>query len=319
MNKERQMIIDNNEISNIYTFELGGYQQKVLIEGKSKNLPILLILHGGPGMPMPFNVGCRGAYPKWTDKFIMVYWDQLGSGINDYKLDDSFTADSFVKMASDLISEVKKIYPNPLYIFATSWGSIISAKLANNEDIAGIFVWGQMVKDAFLNEEVLQALENSDIPKEKLTAAYKVNRDNMTCDSMRNYCSYMQKYTQGYLAEGTTMLSFKKQLKDYFGSKDYSFKNVIAIMINGTLNCESLWKEMVNVDLKDELLNTSVRYHIFQGDHDIVTSTLEVKKLMESNENPKLTYEIIPNAAHTFATEEHFDMILEKLIAYIYN
>ena len=36
MNKERQMIIDNNEISNIYTFELGGYQQKVLIEGNLK-------------------------------------------------------------------------------------------------------------------------------------------------------------------------------------------------------------------------------------------------------------------------------------------
>ena len=43
MNKERQMIIDNNEISEIYTFELNGFKQKVLIEGKSKNLPILLI------------------------------------------------------------------------------------------------------------------------------------------------------------------------------------------------------------------------------------------------------------------------------------
>ena len=36
MNKERKNIIENNEISQIYSFKLGGYAQKVLIEGKSK-------------------------------------------------------------------------------------------------------------------------------------------------------------------------------------------------------------------------------------------------------------------------------------------
>lgn len=320
MNKERKMIIANNEISTLYTFKLNGYPQKVLVEGKSKDLPILLILHCGPGMPMPFNVGCRGAYPEWTNNFIMVYWDQLGSGINDYQLDDSFNADIFAAMATDLITEIKKLYPKPLYIFATSWGSIISAKLANRDDlIDGIYVWGQMVKDAFLNDEVIDILANSELPKGKLTIAKSVNRDNMTCESMRNYCSYIQKYTQGYMVKRTHILSFKKQLKDYLGSKDYTIKNVIAIMINGTLNCLTLWKEMVNVDLKEELLNTKVNYHIFQGDHDIVTSTMQVKQLMKLNNNNKLSYEIIENAAHTFTTEEHFDMVLNKLIAYIKN
>ena len=38
MNK-RKKIIEGYEISQMYTFSLGGYDQKVLIEGKKKDLP----------------------------------------------------------------------------------------------------------------------------------------------------------------------------------------------------------------------------------------------------------------------------------------
>lgn len=72
MNKERRNTIEQNEISKIYTFKLGGYSQKVLLEGKRKDLPIVITLHGGPGTPIPFSVGCRGLFPMFTDHFIMV-------------------------------------------------------------------------------------------------------------------------------------------------------------------------------------------------------------------------------------------------------
>lgn len=53
-------IKSDNEISELCSFSLGGYQQKVLIEGKSKDNPIVITLHGGQGTPIPFSVGCRG-------------------------------------------------------------------------------------------------------------------------------------------------------------------------------------------------------------------------------------------------------------------
>lgn len=31
----------------------------MLIEGKNKDLPVVITLHGGPGTPIPFSVGCR--------------------------------------------------------------------------------------------------------------------------------------------------------------------------------------------------------------------------------------------------------------------
>lgn len=54
MNKKN--INHNNEISELCSFSLGGYQQKVLIEGKSKDNPIVITLHGGPGTPIPFQL-----------------------------------------------------------------------------------------------------------------------------------------------------------------------------------------------------------------------------------------------------------------------
>ena len=111
MNKKRKIAIQQNEISQVYTFDLGGYSQKVLVEGKSSELPIVIALHGGPGTPVPFSVGCRGMFPEFTDKFIMVYWDQLGCGINNYPIDDRFKISSFTDMTRDLISEIRKIFP----------------------------------------------------------------------------------------------------------------------------------------------------------------------------------------------------------------
>ena len=60
MDKKRKQIIAGNEISQLYTFLLGGISQKVLIEGKTKELPVVITLHGGPGTPIPLSVGCRG-------------------------------------------------------------------------------------------------------------------------------------------------------------------------------------------------------------------------------------------------------------------
>ena len=171
MNKKRRIIIENNEISEIYSFNLGGYSQKVLIEGKSKELPVVITLHGGPGTPIPFSVGCRGMFPELTDRCIVVCWDQLGCGINNYKITNDFSIEDFVNMSRDLVIEIKKMYPkNKLFIFATSWGSVLSALVAKEcqNEIDGVVVSGQIIRNIFFNDEVIKTFENTNISKKKL-------------------------------------------------------------------------------------------------------------------------------------------------------
>ncbi len=85
MKKQRKEYSAGCAISEIARVKLGGYEQRILLEGKNADAPVVLFLHGGPGFPPPFCVGARGLFPDITDRFIAVYWDQYGSGINHAK------------------------------------------------------------------------------------------------------------------------------------------------------------------------------------------------------------------------------------------
>ena len=316
MNKIRKNIIDNNEISQIYTFDLGGYKQKVLIEGKKKDLPVVITLHGGPGTPIPFSVGCRGLFPDFTDKFIMVYWDQLGCGINNHKIDDKFTINDFVKMTKDLIKEVKKLFPeNKLILFSTSWGSVLSALVSEEckDKIDGVVVSGQIVKELFFNNEVIETLECSLISNKKLEAIKKVDANNAKVKDIQLVSKSLMKFTNAYNNKNGNNAPTGEIIKGLLTSPDYKFKDFKAIMINGYKNNKSLWNELLKIDLSDILKNIKVPYIILQGDTDVVASTKVVKELVSNSKNENLKYFIIENTGH-YPSTDMMNEVINKLV-----
>ena len=313
-----------NEISQIYTFTLGNMPQKVLIEGKSKNLPIVINLHGGPGNPIPFSVGCRGLFPEFTDNFLMVYWDQLGCGINDYKLKDEFTVDSFVDMTADLIGEVKKLFPgNKVILFGMSWGSVLTLKVLKKlQDrcadgqadihVDAVVVWGQVLKNLFLNEQVYTSLEKAGLSEKKMQRICAITPDNFTDKDMQFLSGAIRKYTDGYINKKGEQAPLGPIIMGLLKSPDYKFKDFKAIMINGTATSTKLWPELLKTDLTEELKAVTVPYHILQGNTDIVTSTKELVKVVDAMDNPNVRYQVVPNSGH-MPGKEGMDAVFEAL------
>ncbi|MBQ8188461.1 MAG: alpha/beta hydrolase [Lachnospiraceae bacterium] len=313
-----------NEISQIYTFTLGNMTQKVLIEGKSKELPIVINLHGGPGNPIPFSVGCRGLFPDFTEKFIMVYWDQLGSGINDYKLKDEFTVDSFVTMTADLIGEVKRLFPdNKVILFGMSWGSVLALKVLKklqdrcadesaDVHVDAVVVWGQVLKNLFLNEEVYTSLEKAGLSEKKMQRIRAVTPDNFTDKDMQFLSGAIRKYTDGNTNKKGEQAPLGPIIVGLLKSPDYKFKDFKAIMINGTATSTKLWPELLKIDLTEELNAVTVPYHILQGDTDIITSTRELVKVVDAMDNPNVQYQVVPNSGH-MPGKEGMDAVFEAL------
>ena len=315
MDKKRKSIIAGNAVSRIYDWPLGGYKQKVLVEGKKDNLPIVITLHGGPGTPIPFSVGCRGLFPEFTDRFIMVYWDQLGCGVNNCVIDDNFTIDSFVQMTIDLVREIKKRYPGQkVYIFAMSWGSILSAKIleADSHMVDGVVVWGQIIKDVFFNEEVINTLENSRIPRKNLEAIKGIRKESVSPKEFQMLAAGIRKYTSGYQNKAGKKAAAGKIIKGLFTSPDYKIKDFKAIMINGYQKNQSLWKEIIYLDLSKLLSGVQIPYIILQGDTDIVTSAAEASRLAETADNDNLEGESVYNSGH-LPGREGMDRVFEKL------
>ena len=317
MNNKRKSYILSCEISSIESVQLGGYQQKIAIEGKLKNLPIIICLHGGPGSPIPFSVGCRGLFPDITDRFIMVYWDQLGCGINNCKIDNSFTIEHFVRMTVDLIKEIRAHFPqNKLYLFGMSWGSILALHSAIQvpDLIDGVVTCGQVVTAPMLSDSAFDAVEMSSAPAKKKSFArdLRSRRQNPSLKEMMTFSQIIRKYTDGYNNHAAKSAPVGEIIKGLLSSPDYRFKDFIAIVKNGYIKNESLMQEMAATDLSGIFKEITVPYHIFQGETDIVTATNDVIKLLDGLDNKNVSCTVLPNMGH-FPSETAMKEIYEKI------
>lgn len=307
MNHKRRAVIAASEISELKTYSLGGYDQKVLIEGKYKTNPIVIFLHGGPGSPIPFSEGCRGMFPEITGRFLMVYWDQLGCGINNCKIEDSFSVDCYADMTVDLIREIRKEFPeNTISLFGVSWGSILAAKAAQRvpELLYRVMTYGQVLKQLTFNGEVFKALENSNMPaKQRLQLESMKNADKHTLHELKSVMGWIRKYTEGYQAKAGGKTPLAGIICGILTSPDYSLKDFKAIVINGCMKNKSLLTELMDIDLSEVLREIQVPYLILQGDTDIVTSTKMISTFTVSARNENIVFRRIQNSGHMPSNE----------------
>ncbi len=318
MNAQRKHYIESCEISGVESVNLGGYKQKIAIEGKSKGLPVVVCLHGGPGSPVPFSVGCRGLFPDFTDRFIMVYWDQLGCGINNYNIDNSFKVDHFTKMTVDLIRELKaRFIGNKIYLFGMSWGSILAlhSALQVPELISGVVTCGQVITAPMLSDNAFEAVEKSAAPesKKKFARELRLKKTDLTLKEMMKFSGIIRKYTDGYNNKASKSAPVGDIIKGLLNSPDYRFKDFLAIFKNGYAKNESLLREMATANLSELFNKITIPYHIFQGETDIVTDTQSIVKLIEGLNNQNVSYSVMPNVGH-FPTEAAMNQICEKMI-----
>lgn len=307
MNKERRAYISSCEISCVEELTLGGYRQKVSIEGKRKDLPVLVCLHGGPGRPVPFSVGSRGLFPEWTDQAVLVCWDQLGCGKNNYKLDNSFTIECFAAMTVDLIREIRTRFPqNKLYIFGASWGSVLSLKAAVRvpELIDGVIVWGQIVRNLLYNGQVKDALDRLAPPgvKRKLERAYAEGID---CDydtlnrNVHLIMDSVDKYTDGRTNHGSQPAPVMEIAKGLVTGPDYTLRDFAAVIRNGYTENGSLWRELMHIDLTDELRKVTLPYRILQGETDLITPTSTVLETVGNIANSNIAVaQVVKGSGH---------------------
>lgn len=316
--KHREQNTAEAWISEVETVKLGGYNQKILIEGMSSDLPAVIFLHGGPGNPIPFNVGCRGLFPEITKQCIMVCWDQYGSGINNAKLPQDIAAADFVDMTCDLIRYIKEKFPdNRLYLFGMSWGSVLSARAALKcgEYLDGAFAYGQASYQLMQSEEMLEAILGSSAP-EKIKKEIKgiLSSKTFTYKSMMKVSQCIRKYTQGYSNKNEPRSPMGSFVKGMLKSPDYRLRDFLAIFVNGYMKNQSLASELSHIDLRNDLSKICVPYRIIQGDTDIVTSTAQIIALTEECKNPYLSCTVVKNSAH-IPGENGMKAIMEEISA----
>jgi pimeloyl-ACP methyl ester carboxylesterase len=109
--------------------DINGVQQGMVIRGGDVTNPVLLVVHGGPGMPDYF---LTRDYPiDIEDLVTVVWWDQRGTA-RSYHSDipaASMTAEQFIEDTLAVTDHLRERFgQDKIYLLGHSWGSLIGIR-----------------------------------------------------------------------------------------------------------------------------------------------------------------------------------------------
>ncbi len=113
-------------IASLESVSLGGVKQFILIRGADSTNPVLLFLHGGPGMPAMF---LAHSFQQGLERqFTVVHWDRRGAGksysagLESDSLTVRQTLDDTYELTTRLLQRFGK---DRLVLLAHSWGTLL--------------------------------------------------------------------------------------------------------------------------------------------------------------------------------------------------
>jgi pimeloyl-ACP methyl ester carboxylesterase len=148
---EHRAIDSPHGIDTLDAVPIGGIRQWIQVRGQNVDNPILLFIHGGPGIAfIPLSRSFQG---PWEQNFTVVQWDQRGAGktyaTNNKALQQQTM--NVAQMESDTVAVVDylraRFHRDKIFVVGHSWGSVLGLWLAHEHpDRIYAFVGvGQMV------------------------------------------------------------------------------------------------------------------------------------------------------------------------------
>ena len=139
--------------------DIGGVKQGMFIRGQNASNPVLLFVHGGPGMPEYF---LADKYPTGLESlFTVCYWEQRGAGLS---YDPSMPPESITvdQLIDDTISVARYLCElfgqQKIYLMAHSWGSYIGIQAAQAEpELFHAYIGVGQVAQMFESERIAYA------------------------------------------------------------------------------------------------------------------------------------------------------------------
>ncbi len=309
------------------TVELGGLAQKIHIKGTDDKNPVLLFLHGGPGVCNRHSIMTDHA--DLADTFTLVGWDQRGSG-GSYKnaSAESLTIARLTDDAAELAEYLcRRFHKDKIFIIGGSWGSELGTWLAFRypEHIAAYVGFGQFVNgpknedlcykfsldaaEAAGDEKAVTALKKVGPP---VNGSYKGGFKGMM--KQRNIMMKYGGYSQN--AEKRSYLS--SMVIPMIRSHEYSLADFIGVARGYKFVLTNMWAEVGGSDPSAVCTEFKMPYYIFDGRLDMNTPAELVEEYYNSIKAPDKALIWFEQSGHNPMGDEpeKFKKLLkEKLLA----
>lgn len=307
------------------TLPFGKVTQHIRIRSTDGSLPVLLFLHGGPGVSdRHWVLKNQSSLAKTAT---MVCWDQRGSGKSySSKLrKEDMTVGRMVDDAHELASYLKKrFHKNSVYVVGHSWGSLLGTLLAHKypEDVAVYIGMGQYVNGAE-NERLSYefVLHEAEKRKDKKALAdlarigWPKNGHYASIDDLMVQRDLMTKYGGGDYGHDEGII--KSVALPIFKSPEYGLLDFVKYYRGAFFSLKCLWEEVVDYDLNVTVPELKMPVYLTEGRHDQNTPIPIASAWFDALKAPYKEWIWFENSAHSPIKEEPelWGKAVEKIIA----
>ena len=290
---------------------VNGDRQNIRVRSQSADLPVLLFLHGGPGV-------CDR---NWVMKYqsdlsevcTMVCWDQRASGKSCTKasLNGGITVEMMIEDACAVVDELcRRFGKEKIYIVGHSWGSILGVMLTKRipEKIAYYIGMGQFVEGAenerlsyeFCLNEARRVGDDKVVAK--LEKGAPVNGMYPDKDAMMLQRDCLTKYggAEYHCREGIV----KSLLIPLIKSDEYSLPELVKYARGALTLPDKLWGEVIANNFFETASKLDVPVLITQGRHDYNTPSEIVSRWIDMLDAPAKEIVWFEESAHSPIKEE---------------
>jgi pimeloyl-ACP methyl ester carboxylesterase len=294
---------------------LGGIEQWITIHGDDGANPVILVLHGGPGVS---NAPFAPAFARWRDKFTVVEWDQRGAGRtfgrNGVAGSGVLSIDRLSRDGIELAGYLREhLHKDKIVLFGISFGSMLGINMVemHPELFAAYVGAGQFINAADgdrigyeLTLNQARAVHNADAIKALEDMGPPPWKDVRTRSSAKGWAMRMTK--DGDPAGSINIPALLRALPDF---NDSDLKNLAAGMAFST---DPLTRDGAAFDARVFGSRFPLPLFVFQGADDFNTPTELVQRWFDTLDAPHKQMVVVEHASHgAFFT--HADQLGELL------
>jgi pimeloyl-ACP methyl ester carboxylesterase len=292
--------------------DINGVRQGMVIRGRSEHNPVLLWVHGGPGMP---DYPLTEQYPtNLEDVFTVVWWDQRGAALSyDPTIPPgTMTIEQFISDTLAVTDYLRqRFHQDKIYLLGHSWGSLIAIQAAarSPERYHAYLGMAQMVHQ----------VESEKLAYDFMLAEYRRRGDtemvrdleaapvNLTTGTPTSYLKLRDK-AMHRLGVGTTH-DMKSVITGIFLTSwrfsGYTVREKVDLWRGRAFSRSfGLWDRLIWIDLRTTVPKLQVPVYFLEGAYDYTCVTALARDYFRSLDAPMKGFYVFGNSAHSPLLEE---------------
>jgi L-proline amide hydrolase len=293
-------------ISELKAVEINGTRQYILIRGRDRSAPVLLFLHGGPGMPAMYLA--HDFQRQLENDFVIVHWDQRGAGKSFRKGIDpaSMTISQLLEDTNAVIGYLREtLAVNDVWIVGHSHGSYLGTLYSQQypERVAALVGIGQ-VTDPVREREMQDAFLKSRLASLGLPEDMEITDENREDLLFRTN------------SELFAAQSFMPLVWSGLQAMEYNLFDIMRIAKGSSFSSTHMTYDVAGGRLSGKL-EFKMPVVVIMGEHDMTTPTPLAKEFFDGWSAPDKVWIEFSRSAHFpfFEEPERFTTEMRRLKA----